>query len=168
MAVIEGDFANLCGLGLPLSLCLQLQTQDLKLSEALWSAKASASGFSVSLYWPTTGTAPDKDKAKMARRKRRRRNNKVITRVSNYETTVLATSKAATEPVKVNSLIDEHSSPENVSSPSHLVDLASCSEVQYEMKDGIHGVSYNHCDGESGWTPVVGRRKRRSVPSYKH
>ena len=63
VAVVEGDYANLCGLGLPLSLCLQLQTQNLRLSGALWLAKASASGFSVSLYWPTTGTAPE-DKAK--------------------------------------------------------------------------------------------------------
>ena len=46
------------------------------------------------------------------------------------------------------------------------MDLATCSEVQYEVKDGIHGVSYNYCDGESGWTPVVGRKKRRRVPDY--
>ena len=54
MAVVEGDYADLCGLGLPLALSLQLQLQDLKQSGALLSAKASASGFSVSLYWPTT------------------------------------------------------------------------------------------------------------------
>ena len=54
VAVIEGDYADLCGLGLALALSLQLQLQDLKLSGALWSAKASASGFSVILYWPTT------------------------------------------------------------------------------------------------------------------
>ena len=54
MAVLEGDYADLCSLGLPLALSLQLQLLDLKLSGALWSAKASTSGFSVSLYWPTT------------------------------------------------------------------------------------------------------------------
>ena len=54
VAVIEGDYADLCGLGLPLALSLQLQLQDLKLSGALWSAKASASGFSVS----STGLPP--------------------------------------------------------------------------------------------------------------
>ena len=62
----------------------------------------------------------------------------------------------------MNFPINEHSSPENVSSPLS-VDLATCSEVQYEVKDGIHGVSYNRCDSESGWTPVVGRRR---VPDY--
>ena len=29
------------------------------------------------------------------------------------------------------------------------------------MKDGIHGVSYSLNDGESGWPPVVGKKKRR-------
>ena len=41
VAVLEGDYADLCGLGLPISLSLQLQLQDLKLSGALWSAKLS-------------------------------------------------------------------------------------------------------------------------------
>ena len=41
MAVVECDYADLCGLGLPLALSLQLQLQDLKLSGALLSAKAS-------------------------------------------------------------------------------------------------------------------------------
>ena len=53
MAVLEGDYANLCGLGLPaFTLSLTLQTQNLQLSGALWTAKASASGFFISLYWP--------------------------------------------------------------------------------------------------------------------
>ena len=38
VAVLEGDYANLCGLGLP-PLSLQLQTQKLQLSGALWTAK---------------------------------------------------------------------------------------------------------------------------------
>ena len=67
--VIEGDYADLCSLGLPLALSLQLRLLDLKLSGALWSAKASASGFSVSLYWPTTTTGGHKAKVKKPRRK---------------------------------------------------------------------------------------------------
>ena len=70
VAVIEGDYADLCSLGLPLALSLQLQLLDLKLSGALWSAKASASGFSVSLYWPTTTAGGHKAKVKKPRRKR--------------------------------------------------------------------------------------------------
>ena len=34
-----------------LSLCLQLQSFEVKPSEAVWTAKSSSSGFSVNLYW---------------------------------------------------------------------------------------------------------------------
>jgi hypothetical protein len=84
VAVLEGDYADLCDLGLPLSLSLQLQVQNLKLSGALWSAKASASGFSVSLYWPTT-TAPEKARVKKTRRKRKR-GKQATSSISNVET----------------------------------------------------------------------------------
>jgi len=50
VVVLEGDYADLCGLGVPLMLSLQLELQDQKLSGTLLSAKASAFGFSVSLY----------------------------------------------------------------------------------------------------------------------
>ena len=53
VTVLEGDFAHLCYMGLPLAVATQLQQMDLKLYEALWTAKCSSSGFSVSLYWPT-------------------------------------------------------------------------------------------------------------------
>ena len=49
------------------------------------------------------------------------------------------------------------------------IDLAACSEVQYEVQDGVHGVSYRWSkdDEQSSWTPVVGRRKkRRPVSEY--
>ena len=49
---------------------------------------------------------------------------------------------------------------------SRTVDLAVCPDVQYKMKDGVHGVSYTGHLGEQGWTPVVGRRKKRTVPDY--
>ena len=39
-----------------------------------------------------------------------------------------------------------------------------CSEIQYEVKEGVHGEAYN-LDGESSWTPVVGKKKRR-VPDF--
>ena len=78
VAVVEGDYFISCGLGLPLSLSLQLQTQKLQLSWALWTAKASASGFSISLYWPSTGIAPEKENAKKTRMKQLKHKNKVI------------------------------------------------------------------------------------------
>ena len=48
VAVLEGDFGSLCALGFPLPLSLQLQQSCLRLNEALWTAKSSSGGFSVS------------------------------------------------------------------------------------------------------------------------
>ena len=61
--------------------------------------------------------------------------------------------------------INEHSSPEVAANEGPPVDLATCSEIQYEVKEGIHGVAYSH-DGERGWTPVVGKKKKRCVPDF--
>ena len=58
------------GLGFPLSLSLQLQESDLRLDQAIWTAKSTKGGFSVSLFWP----APDcKSEAQQRRRKRKRK-----------------------------------------------------------------------------------------------
>ena len=69
VAVLEGDFASLCALGFPLSLSLQLQQSCLRLNEAMWTAKSTSGGFSVSFFWP----APDlKSQVQPKKRKRRR------------------------------------------------------------------------------------------------
>jgi len=104
VAVLEGDYADLYSFSLPLALSLQLQLQDLKLSGALWSAKASASGFSVSLYWPTTTAGGHKAKVKKPRRKWKcgKAKQQAIPSVSNIPsnvTTPSAATLATSEPV---------------------------------------------------------------------
>ena len=45
---------------------------------------------------------------------------------------------------------------------SSCVDLKTCYDVQYEVRDGVHGVSYHFSSDEGmGWTLVVGRRQKR-------
>ena len=100
VAVIEGDYADLCSLGLPLALSPQLQLQDLKLSGALWSAKTSPSSFSVTLYWPIPPGAPltvDRKAKVKPRRKRKRGKAKqqAIPNVSNIPTNVTTPSNSA-------------------------------------------------------------------------
>ena len=53
VSVLEGNFAALCNLGLPLSVSIQLQEMGLRLPDALWTVRSSSSGFSVSLFSPT-------------------------------------------------------------------------------------------------------------------
>lgn len=54
VSVLEGEFASLSSVGFPLSLCIQLQSSQLKLVEAMWTAKYTRDGFSVNLFWPTS------------------------------------------------------------------------------------------------------------------
>ena len=190
VAVIEGDYAELCGLGLPLSLSLQLQSMNLRLSGALWSAKASASGFSVSLYWPTTSAAP----VEKVRRKSKRKQAIVGTTTNSTPSALIQTTSSKPETVTPN---EEHPSPKNAQltpgsnslnhshqsaimrssdanssssisedSSREPVDLTVCSNIQYAVKEGVHGVSYTDCVGEQGWTPVTGRKKKKIIPDY--
>ena len=73
VAVLEKDFASLSELGLPVSLCLHLQEKNLVLREALWNAKATRSGFSISLFWPADPPRPQPVFSKTKKRRPRRR-----------------------------------------------------------------------------------------------
>ena len=150
VAVLQGDYADLYSLSLPFALSLQLQLQDLK--GALWSAKSSASGVFVSLYWPTTTAGGHKAKTKKPRRKRKRGKVKqqAIPNVSNMSSNVttpsapaLATSESMVTP------INAHPSPERALPPkstpeasltrdSSCVHLKTCSDVQYEVSEGVY------------------------------
>ena len=54
MSVLEGSFAGLQGVGIPLQLpvCIHLQDLGLQLEGAQWTAKQSNTGFSISFFWP--------------------------------------------------------------------------------------------------------------------
>ena len=66
----------------------------------------------------------------------------------------------ASENLMATTVTPQCGSPQNINtSPS--VDLQNCDEVTYEKKDHVHGVSYIDENGSAGWTPVVGRKKKR-------
>ena len=69
VAVLEGYFASLSALGLPMPLSLQLQQSDLRLTMS--TAKSSKAGFSVSFFWPVAN--PDDSGVKSLKKKKRRR-----------------------------------------------------------------------------------------------
>ena len=47
------------------------------------------------------------------------------------------------------------------------VDLLSCAEVVYEKRDGTQEVSYRDASSKYQWTPVVGRRRKKTpLPDY--
>ena len=192
VAVLEGDFAAICDLGLPFSLCLQLQSSDLKLCEAMWSAKSSSTGFSVSLFWPY-GVSTERVKSKKKRSRRKRSKASKINTVTNVATSPVSPNESSGNarhsdeqvfPNKAQSNKDanynsqlqtpvtsfalplemshETSARVSGSDSESEIDLLSCADVIYEKRGDVHGVSYSDSSNRCGWTPVVGRRKKKT------
>ena len=164
VVVVEGEYADLCGLGLPLPLSLQLQSLNLQLSGALWSAKASASGFSVSLYWPTASAAPG-DTAAKRKGARRKHQHKLAIVSATTNTTSLPAPHQSIPPVTTGP-IKEH--PNSVHTRSCLLDQHETIAVQDPDVDvpntfrdsaavdlAVQGVSNGCVSDQHGWTPVV-------------
>ena len=60
-----------------------------------------------------------------------------------------------------------HISSGNSSCSTTIPDLAKCTNVTYEVRDGVHGVSYHQAaTKETSWTPVVAKRKKHRIPHY--
>ena len=77
VSVLEGSFAGLQGVGIPLPVCIHLQDLGLQLEGAQWTAKPSNTGFSISFFCPfqdcSTVSANLPCKKRRKRRKRVRR-----------------------------------------------------------------------------------------------
>ena len=58
-------------------MAVQLQQSDLRLQDALWMAKASGSGSSVSLFWPSPMSSGSVSNPPKKRRRRRKKKVKV-------------------------------------------------------------------------------------------
>ena len=58
VCVLEGIYAKMTKLGLPLSLTVELQYRGLRLDSSLWTVRLSNGGYSVSLFWPSQHRCP--------------------------------------------------------------------------------------------------------------
>ena len=149
----------------PLPLCIQLQLSCLRIDEAMWTARSSPGGFSVNLFWPAP--VPEKnDVQHKKRRKRRRRRTKARSQVtiSNTNPDVPATNLPVCDQSKS---ILPHESCMRAQKPAEnpAVDLTACNDVNYEVREGVHGVTYHDKTGDQpNWTPVVAKRKKKQVP----
>ena len=176
VVVLEGDFAGLSAAGFPLSLCVRLQQSALKLPDAMWTAKSTAGGFSVSLFWPTVSSQPcyDKKETKKSRRKRKRK-TKAKSSAQCEHTSTKTAAKLQSSPAPPT---DAHLGPESEAKQNNSltststqvnmekgIDLNSCSDVRYDKRGTVHGVTYS-IDDREGWTPVIGKRVKKSVPVH--
>jgi hypothetical protein len=151
---------------------MQLQTSELKLCDAMWTAKSSTGGFSVSFFWPGVSSKPAIDKGKKQKRRKRKRKTKAN---KSAQCGNSGAKDAVETPTSASSLVDaHHSGPEFIAKDSSPVqdadiDLKSCSNVKYDKRGAVHGVTYTIDNEEEAWTPVVGRRSKRpkrSVPLH--
>ena len=173
VAVLEGYFASLSALGFPMPLSLQLQQSDLRLNAAMWTAKSSKAGFSVSFFWPVAN--PDDPGVKSLKKKKRRRKRRKAKAGSTIEVgsvqakPVNSESGSPSIPIDANhdgpcldkSLVIE---PADQPTEEEAIDLVECTDVVYEKKNDVHGVKYV-CGESDGWTPVVGKRQKYKVPT---
>ena len=106
VAVLEGDFVALCNLGLPFSVSYQLQEKGLKLPDALWTIKSSASGFSVSLVLPSS---PGESMKKRKRRRKRAKAKSSVNTKQSDQVNQSNQSASSRESIKHGSESNSHS-----------------------------------------------------------
>ena len=158
VAVLEGDFASLCALGFPLPLSLQLQQSCLRLNEAMWTARSTNGGFSVSFFWP----ASDLKSQVQPKKKRKRRRAKAKKMVS---TVTESTYKPAPEPSKLSpgAIITSGPTlaPNKATQGVKPAPSATCSPpcTLYDEKESC--LQYSDSEKDQ-WTQVTGRRRRRA------
>ena len=190
MAVLESPLLATHGAGVLLPICLCMQERGLTLQKAQWTDKNTNAGFSVSFFWPTSepcAMAVARDLETVPRKcrrssRRRRKLSKAIqceldsVAPSLSDLTVSTKSKCqvkdnasvmgvakplpstlakptASEPMEDDSALSEDVSTDGI-------DLIACSDVRYENHRGVPGLCYQ-LDGETTWTRVKPKRKRR-------
>ena len=174
MAVLENSFAALKDLGVPFSVCLQLQQTDLKLAEAHWTARSTSSSFSVSFFCPMESYQSAKQQPR--RKKRSRKPKKVNNIRSEVSSTEEGRRKSVAEGSKVGKAVLLNDAHQDCSSPppgvpslgttqreqeedsltdkstdrvQKLVDLRSCVVVEYEKHGDVHSVKFRNETEES-------------------
>ena len=136
--------------------------QGLQLDKALWTARQTNGGFSVTFFWPALEPKSAQDLKTVAKKRRKRRRHKKKAQPK-HEVVETQHSRDSKENEKDSTPIVAHqcsqessTSNEEVNEP---VDLTACETVTYEKRNEVPGVKYT-LDGNETWTPVI-RRKRR-------
>ena len=128
VCVVDGLHADLAKTGVPLSICLLLQQQGLLMDSAQWSAKQTATGFSVSFFWPRQ-CAQYGPKSGGHGGRRRKRKRKGLKRKSG--TTAITSDAAAANPIGCTAK-RETGSPINAPQADQHPALSSSSPVELQ------------------------------------
>ena len=179
VSVVEGYFAGLKDVGMPLALCVQLQEHKLMFSTAQRTMRQSHAGLSISLFWPSSSVKPVPKKRRRRRRKQPaqlRADSRGCSITEKPPLTPNSDSRPALQswekagiPDSAHSDVSQQQdlSTDPEDPPKHELvdmepDLTVCENVGYEMRDDVAGLAFAK-DGSQGWTPVVHRKKRRQI-----
>ena len=158
VSVLDGLNQDLYKAGVPLSLCLHLREQGLSIAGAVWTAKQSKSGFSISFFWEKA--FPMGVTANITKKKRKRKKKKGVRHPSSSmdgEKSSLSSGKQ--ESVQIPFIAHPHVEQDAVScqgsegSTSEYeesgdeVHMLECDDINVEERDSVVGVSYTK-DGE--------------------
>ena len=111
-------------------LTLQLQQSALKLSEAMWTAKSTSNGFSVSFFWPCHGVSSKQPCIRSEKPKKRQKKRKVKAKSCSPSEAKCNTQAKGMETSPANVLVEAHHGPENVRSEvKDGIDLKSCTNI---------------------------------------
>ena len=141
VAVLEGYFASLTTLGLPMPLSLQLQQSNLRLEKAMWTARSTRTGFSVSLFWPFADSSQTELKQKMKKRRRRnRRKAKATTNLNNNNLAPSTPGSCVSIPINANFW----------PAASQVTSATATNSLSLQSERGTdHSVSQEHDDDHS-------------------
>ena len=146
-----------------------LQSEGLQLGHALWTAKQSQSGFSVSFFWPSPSEPATVNKT--LKKNKGKKQKKAKAKPSSVQGTTdkvaskqdSSAPKVAVTPIAAHQSIQPSNDPKDMSpKPEEPINLLACDAVEFETKDDVPGVKYKMANGSEGWTPVTRRRRRKS------
>ena len=161
--VLEGDSASLTALGFPMAVSLQLQQSCLSLSEAMWTAKSTNGGFSVSLFWPAPAPELKSDVQVKRKRKRRRRakaSKLIVTSAKSYDPELPKPSNKAARKVDIpHTPINAHASSSPPMANNYCENLSTHRDDNGRLNQS--GIDDEN-ESEQQWTKVVSKRRRKT------
>ena len=173
VSVLESPYSMLTEFGVPLPVCLCMQNKGLQLDKALWTARQSNGGFSISYLLLESKSAQDITTVAKKRRKRRRQKKKAQAKNAQAKNEVVETQHPRDskinqrDPTLSTPIVAHQCSRESSTSAEEVnepVDLTTCETVTYEERNEVPGVKYS-LDGNEAWTPVIRRKRRRRCSS---
>ena len=147
-------------------LCVHLQELHLQFGQAVWTAKQSHSGFSVSFFWRSNSRVADgAPLAHKKKNKKPRRYKKKSPAPSINLSEDAASSKPLKQPRQVSPIIAHHQDqtpkPPSSSEDELDEDLLLCDKVSFALKEGVPGLKYKNNDDEEGWVEVKRRKSKK-------